>query len=81
MKRKISITDILGIGPYVVEDAIEIIATPRSAKNAQEIANIPCMIEAINEAINYLSENTSVLKLNREDLLDMLNDALTYQEI
>ena len=81
MKRKIWKTTVAGVGPYVVEDAIEIIATPRSLKDAQEIANIPEMIAAINETINYLSENPAVLKLSREDLLDVLGESLAYQEI
>ena len=81
MKRKIWKTDVIGIGPYVVEDALEIIATPRSVKDAQEIANIPEMITALEATLDYLSENPAVLKHSREDLQDIIGGSLAYQEI
>ena len=81
MKRKIWKTDVVGIGPYVIDDGDSMLCTTRNAKDAQEIAAIPDMITAIKEAINYLSDKPNVLKLCEDDLLDVLHEALTYQEI
>lgn len=87
MRRKIWKSTVVGIGPFVVEKGEKIdsltnvICTTREEKDAQEIANIPLMMKAISETVNYLKESPAVLKLNKDDLLDVLAEALIYQVI
>lgn len=79
--RKIWKSTVVGVGPYIVEEGHEIICTVRSVKHANEIANIPLMLQALKETENYFSNNPSVLKLGREDLLNLIAEAQTYQEV
>jgi hypothetical protein len=83
-QRKIWKTDVLGIGPFVInrDDADgEIVCSTRRYEDAQEIANIPAMIFALTETLNFFRESSSQLKLSEDDLLDLINGSLSYQEI
>lgn len=82
--RKIWKTTVPGIGPYVISkegDETQILCTVRSHRDAQEIANARAMVFALDEVSNYLRDNPTTLKMSKEDLLCLIGEATSYQEV